>query len=194
MPFNVTGVVHHWAMIDGRSSDSAYASPVYLGTSEVCPKVKLRRLYSDVRNDIAGEQSPAQKTRQGLHAMVASLMNYFNHPVASALKAPNLVLDPLPGIESSWSRGTLSFGVDTFQLWLVFENYWNGTTFKTDGLLPGYYFPRVQLLDYDEDSIGTRDEKALFMFQAFPRRNSDHSWTTYGQAETDFPATVRVPQ
>jgi hypothetical protein len=196
--YHVTGPVHHYV----RSP--AYPSRIYyLGTAETTPRVELRPSYRDIMNDVAGRTLPGQRTFDGEAAMVGTVLTRFSKEAYAAILSAGVTL--APGQEGRYSRGSLVFGVKTFELWLSFENYWN-ETYRTAGQTPGYYFPQAMLAAHTRDTLGTEGEKLLCAFDCQPYwlpqsslngvSGTERSWLLYSTDDNtvDFPADVRVPQ
>jgi hypothetical protein len=177
----------------------------YLGTAEVTPQVQATRYVSPGMNDTAGKTLPMQKTNDGEDARIVSLFTRYSKPVYNLLRT-NLLM-PAPGFETRWARGGLVYGQMTFELWLVFEQFFNplGTT---AGLEPGFYFPQVELRQHNLEKGGTQVEGKLMVFDAsgywIPQASSqavagnERGWVLYSQNPADFPITgtdrVDIPQ
>lgn len=197
--YHVTGPVHHYVRTP-TSTDI-----FYLGTAETTPRVELRPAYRDIMNDIAGRTLPAQRTKDGESAVVGTVLTRYSKAAYGRLCAvgsqiPNLTL--APGWEGRKSRGALVFGQLTWELWLVFQNYWDD--FATPGLEPGYYFPQVMYAAHTRDTLGTEGEKLLNVFDCQPYwepqasanavQGTERSFMCYRTDEDAFPPAVQVPQ
>lgn len=207
--YHVTGPVHHYLR-----SPAAPNQIFYLGTAETTPRVELRPAYQDVMNDIAGRSLPAQRTFDGESAMIGTVLTRFSKSAyAWALQAGVMIA---PGFEGRFSRGSLVYntrvpgGLSTarntarsFELWLVFENYWN-PAYQSPNQTPGYYFPQCVFAQHVRDTLGTAAEKMLLAIDAQPYwmpqqsianvSGTERAWLLYSTAEADFPVDVRVPQ
>lgn len=199
--YHVTGPVHHFVR--------AYtgADVYYLGTAETTPRVELRPAYRDIMNDIAGRTLPAQRTKDGESAMVGTVLTRYSKTAYDALcnvgsNRANGRLTIAPGWEGRVSRGALVFGQLTWELWLVFQNYFDD--FATPNLEPGYYFPQCMFAAHTRDTLGAEGEKLLLAFDAQPYwepqtsinsiQGTQRSWMLYSKSVDYFPAAVRVPQ
>lgn len=196
---HTTGTIFHFVQ--------PYSGGIYfLGTAEITPQVQMRRYVQNVMNDEAGKTLPIQKTFDGEAATVATTFTRFSKSAYNLLKTD--ALQPVAGQETRWSRGGLVYGQKTFELWLIYDQFFNpaGTT---AGLEIGYYFPQVELLNHDTPSAGTQVEKKLLVFDCTPYRipqashtavdasKNERGFMLYSQDNantTYFPADVRVPQ
>ncbi len=199
---HVTGPVHHYVRVAG-STDTIF----YLGTCEVTPQMQRRLYKSDVKNDIAGNQLPFQRTFDGEAATVSTLLNRFSKDAWTEILLAGFASGntPLVGSESRWSRGHLVYGQSTFELWQVYDNFLNPFGASAN-LEIGWYWPQVELLEHNTLAAGTRDEKLLLVFDCtpywIPQTNyytinanaNERGWILYSNAQADFPADVRVPQ
>lgn len=199
---HVTGPVQHFIRAGGASGQI-----YFLGTCEVTPQMQRRKYKSDVKNDIAGNQLPFQRTYDGEAAMVSALLNRYSKDawteiLLAGLSSGNVIN---PGNETRWSRGHLVFGQSTFELWQVYDNFFNPMG-SSANLEIGWYWPQVELLDHNTIAAGTRDEKLLLVFDCtpywIPQANhyavnsslNERGWVLYTNDPFDFPADVRVPQ
>lgn len=197
---HVTGPVHTWVQVPGDQIR-------YLGTCEVTPQVQLISYAQDAMNDLAGKTLPFQRTDDGSEAVLAMMVNYFSKSAVAAIKASGVAAgrQVRPGVETRWSRGGVKFGVTTFGLWHVFDNYFNpgGTTV---GLEIGYYYPQCEWVNLDVSKMGTQVQSQLVVVHArpqfLPQANpfavnasaNERGWVLYSNVPSDFPADVRIPQ
>lgn len=194
--YHVTGAVHHFLR-----SPASPSNIYYLGTAETTPRVELRPAYRDIMNDIAGRTLPGQRTFDGEAAMIGTVLTRFSKEAYAWILQAGVTI--APGFEGRYSRGSLVFGVKTFELWLVFENYWN-PLYRTPNQTPGYYFPQCMLAAHTRDTLGTEGEKLLLAIDAQPYwlpqqsinavQGNERSWLLHSTAEADFPVGVQVPQ
>jgi len=209
--FHVTGPVHHyvrfpdWSVAVGATSDIQY-----LGTCEVQPRVQITYAKLPVMNDIAGRTLPAQKKDDGQTATIAALINRMSQDVLWNLRASELVKNA--GRQGRFARGQLMYGIKTFELWQVFENYLDVDTRALYPDLPiGYYWPQVEWAVL-EDAPGNSDQKVLCQWEATPMFTGlpamvgttsanqvvagTREWLLFSQSDdlTTFPLDVRVPQ
>lgn len=194
--YHVTGPVHHYYRKPG-------GAVVYLGTAETQPRMSVTHVRRPIINDVAGPDVPAQKKDGGRVAAVSVLFNRFSHWAVADLKPP--------GQQGRFNRGQLIYGVKSFQVWQVFENYLDAATRAMYPDLPiGYYWPQVDWAA-DEDTPGNIDQKVLFQWEASEQwtglptgvgtANGNvvaagaREWLLFSQADDAyFPASVRVPQ
>lgn len=196
--FNVTGAVHHYIRVLGGRIK-------YLGTAEVTPKVHFDVKWRDAFNDMAGKELPAQRTKQGRMGVIGVLLNRYSKDtwgdILLAGEAAGTQIDY--GQEGRFSRGSLAFGNESFELWQVFENS-TSPDFRQENMELGYYWPQVLVGGEDRDTLGTEVEKLLLVFEAYPyfipQANSnvvtgtERSWLLFSMDDSDFPAEVLVPQ
>lgn len=198
--FHVTGPVHQFVRTPGTGG-----AALYLGTSEVTPKVDVKPMVGDVFNDIGGRAIPMQKTDQGEMAVVGTLLNRYSQGTMNTILARGAKIKK--GQRTRGSKGSLLFGVADFELWLVFENampFAPGAGNRVNGLELGYYFPRAIIGGQTDDALGTDVRKALMVFECYeymlPQasatavQGNERSWLLYSTVDADFPADVRVPQ
>jgi len=192
--FHVTGAVHHYIQYTGL------ADPIYLGTAESTPQIKLIDTSKPVMNDITGPTLPAQKVETGEMAQVAVAFNRFSYATRTLL-----VTRAGPGRRGRFSRGLLRYGRTTFAMWQVFENATDATVRALyPGLPLGFYWPQVELLTKDSPRIGNQDELWVAGFECQPYHTpqaqanavaaGEREFFLYGQADALFPAAVLVPQ
>lgn len=202
---HVTGPVHHFI----RAENAFDASIFFLGTCEVTPQMARRKYKSDVKNTIAGNALPFQRTYDGEAAKVSVLLNRFSKDAWATILEADFVKGntPLAGTESRWSRGHLVYGQSTFELWQVYDNFFNPFGTST-GLEIGWYWPQVELLDHNTVAAGTLDEKLMLVFDCTPKRIpqaspdevraglNERGWKLYSNLNdlTNFPNEVRTPQ
>ncbi len=192
--YHVTGAVHHYV------SWAGLAAPIYLGTCESTPQIKLIDTSKPVMNDITGPTLPAQKVETGEMAMIGCAFNRFSYSSRTSL-----TLRAGPGRRGRFSRGLLRFGRTTFELWQVFENALDAGVRAVYPNLPlGYYWPQVELLSKDSPRIGNQDELWVASFEAQPYHvpqanpsavvGGEREFFLYSQADASFPTAVLVPQ
>ena len=197
---NVTGPVHHY--VRTLNSTNIY----YLGTAEVTPQMRRRTYKTDVKNDIAANQLPFQRTYDGEAATLGVLLTRYAKLTEAAIDLrtnPLTLLQSARGRDSRWSRGSLIYGQWTFELWQVFENFSNPVV-ATPGLEIGWYWPQVELLDHDQEESGTRAQKLQYVFDCTPKWTGqlsatvvapgEREWLLYSTDPLLFPTDVQVPQ
>lgn len=194
--YHVTGPVHHYVRLPGD------ALPYYLGTCETQPRVAITHVRRPIMNDVAGPDIPAQKKDGGHGATLSVLLNRFSQGTFAYLRPA--------GLQGRFSRGQLIYGVKTFELWQVFENYLDATVRAQYPDLPiGYYWPQVDWTE-TEDMPGNIDQKVLCQWEASAQWTGlangvglananqvvagNRRWLLYSQNVADFPAAVLVPQ
>lgn len=185
----VSGAVHHYVK-------TYYGTTWYLGTAEVTPQVQVAKYRQLVHNDIAGKTLPIQKTYDGEAAQVSVLLTRFSELAYDAILNSGFAagLTPVAGSESRWSRGALSYGQEDFQLWQVFENFFNPVP---QGVEIGRYWPRVTLESHDYVALGTQAKKLMLVFDCQPLwlPYTTRGWMLYDwQDNANFPNDVRTPQ
>ncbi len=195
--FHVTGPVHHFAAVgNGAGQSTTY----YLGTAESQPRVSYEFPTRKFMNDIAGTSLPMQEKDDGQIANIGVLLNRFSKTALSSI---------IPtGRMGRWSRGTVIYGIQTFYLWQVYENYLDPATRALyPGLEIGRFWPQVRVAAL-EDVPGNTDQKAMVQFQASNQWNRGaaydtgagvpgfRDWTLYSTSDdlVTFPAAVRIPQ
>lgn len=199
---HVTGPVQHFV----RATTSTTSEIWFLGTAEVTPQMQRRRYRQNVMNDLAGKTLPFQKTYDGEAATVSTLLTRFSKSAWTAIldagRTRSLLGGPV-GTESRWSRGAPVYGQMTFELWQVYDNYFNPAGATLD-LEIGWYWPQVELVQHDTVAAGTQAEKLLLVMDCTPFwipqastssiSGNERGWVLYSNDEADFPAAVRVPQ
>jgi len=198
--YRTTGAVHHFVKTPGDPTNT-----YYLGTCEVQPVVQFYKMRAPVKNDLAGDALPAQKTHQGEMATLGLQFTRWSLDAYDTIlncRGTGNGLNILAGWEGRFSRGSLVFGSDTFQLWQVFDNALNAV-FRGD--LPlGWYWPQVEIVQHAPVKLGTREYQLLLMLEANPKyvpqasmnqiQANERSWFLYSTQDADFPAAVQVPQ
>lgn len=198
---HVTGPVHHYIRLPCHDSEI-----YYLGTAEVTPQIELQRMRKDVFNDLGGRMVPFQRTNQGQIGALAIMFNRFSKSAVALIRTGCSIGESGLAFEDGWetrhARGSLVFGQTTIELWQVFDNF--GTAFATPGLEIGWYWPVVDVEKLGSPTIGTEDEKLLFVATAFPYwtapaslhsvQSTDRSFQLYSKNPLLFPAAVLVPQ
>lgn len=191
--FQVTGCVHHYIGYDGLS-------PQYLGTAEATPQVRKVKTSKPVMNDITGPVLPAQKVNTGEMAVIATPFSRWSRQTVNYL----LLRSGLPR-QGRFSRGILKYGINTFQLWMVFENALNTVVRSLyPGLELGFYFPQVELIEENLPRMGNTDQLWVPTFEAQPYftpqanptlvASGEREFWLYAQDDASFPADVLVPQ
>lgn len=191
--FHVTGAVHHYVRYLGIST------PIFLGTCEATPAIRFQEMSKDVMNDIFGPRLPGQRVEAGEIATISAPLNRFSK---SSLQAMLGVI--APARRTRYSRGQLVFGRNTFELWQVFENYYNGLVSSYPGLEPGYYWPQVHLVAKDLPRLGNQDQLYVLNCEAHPKwiaqanatvvAAGEREFQLFSSAPADFPVEVQVPQ
>jgi hypothetical protein len=215
--FHVTGAIHSYVRtpLSAQSGNDTY----YLGAHLSDLDGRLYFARAEVKNSRAGVALPAQKTRQGQKADIVLPLTYYSEPALQAMLAPSGSdtaagavnnLNVRRGWEGRFSRGALADGLDTFELWLVYERQTNANT--RNATLPiGMYFPLVELLKHSPEKCGPQETVMMVMLEARPKWIPQASYTTVADNErthflyadplptdsdvaTYFPTAVRVPQ
>lgn len=192
--FHITGAVHHYVQYVG------IPTPIYLGTCESTPAINFQELTKDVKNDVFGPLLPGQRVEGGEMATISAALNRFSKGTLQAMLA---VIGPAR--RTRYSRGQYVFGRNTFQLWQVFENYWDSSIRALyPNLEPGYYWPQVQLVQKQLPRMGNQDQLYVLNAEAHPYWTPQADATTvaagerefrlYSVTAADFPAAVQVPQ
>lgn len=196
---HVTGAVYHFVRCP------PYDTIYFLGTAEVTPTVQNHRHSTEVMNDIAGRSLPMQKIKGGESSTIGVLLNRFSKSAYDAVITSDATgeIRRTNGRDGRFSRGAPVFGIETFELWQVFENYLNAA-FRGVGMKPGLYFPQVELVNHDRVALGTEAEKLLLVLDAQPYwtpqssansvSSGEREWFLYSDDPDDFPAGVLVPQ
>lgn len=73
---HITGAIHHW--VRTRESLRAGQDPVYLGTAEISPQLRVFQHYSDSPFPVAGQTLPYQRKDDGQSASIAVLLTRFS--------------------------------------------------------------------------------------------------------------------
>lgn len=192
--FHVTGAVHHYVNWSGL------AEPLYLGTAESTPQIRLQEVSKPVMNDITGPGLPAQKVEGGEMATIGVAFNRFSQTTRNSV----LARAGLPR-RTRWSRGLLKFGRVTLSLYQVFENATDAAVRALyPGLPMGFYWPQCELIVKELPRIGNQDELWVATFEAqpyfVPQANAttvaagEREFFLYAQDDASFPAAVLVPQ
>lgn len=195
--FKVTGPVHHF--ITGPANAAGNVT-YYLGTAEVQPVVNWQPQMLPFHNDAWSRSIPAQYKDDGEMATVAVTLNYFSGRALDYLGA----LSGSAGRQGRFSRGLPIFGRKSFQLWQLFENYLDPTArAQYPDLVIGYYWPQVRWMGL-EDAPGNQDQKKHCSWECTALRTpqastsavvaGEREFLLYSTNESDFPASVRVPQ
>lgn len=192
--FHVTGAVQHFIRYPG------IGTPIFLGTCEATPAVRFQEMTKDVMNDIFGPRLPGQRVEGGEIATISAPLNRFSKQSLQALLAA-----VAPQRRNRYSRGQLVFGRNTFELWQVFENYWDVTVRALyPNMEPGFYWPQVQLMVKDLPRLGNQDQLYVLNCEAHPKwvpqadptvvAAGEREFFLYSTNSADFPAAVQVPQ
>lgn len=206
--YHVTGPVHHYVRVPDPYNLGSQNAIEYLGTCEVQPRVQVTYAKVPIMNDIAGRSLPAQKKDDGQSATIAALLNRFSQNTLYNLRAADLVYGA--GRQGRFARGLLMYGVKTFELWQVFENYLDPDTRAQYPDLPiGYYWPQVEWVAL-EDVPGNSDQKIVCQWEASAEftglptgvgnsptvQSGTREWVLFSQTDnlTVFPNEVRQPQ
>jgi len=206
--YHVTGPVHHYVRIPDPYGQGSQGAILYLGTCEVQPRVQISYAKVPIMNDIAGRTLPAQKKDDGQSATIAALLNRFSQDTLYEARSADLFYGA--GRQGRFARGTLMYGVKTFELWQVFENYLDVDTRAMFPDLPiGYYWPQVEWVAL-EDVPGNSDQKVLCQWEASALWTGlpdgigtsatvaagTREWMLFSQVDdlARFPADVRIPQ
>lgn len=214
--FHVTGAVHAYIRTPGFIGSAIDIH--FLGSCEVHPDVRITQLRAEVKNSRAGIALPAQKTRQGQKADITLPLSYYSAIALNLATTPHQGpsgftanhLNVRRGWEGRFSRGTLTDGLDTFEMWLVFERQTNANTLN-DTLPIGWYFPQVELLQHAPVKCGPQETVMMVVLEARPRwvaqtahnevKPNERTHQLYvdplpGAVDvlTYFPAAVLVPQ
>lgn len=201
--YHITGPVHHYYRRPARFVGDPFGNTIYyLGTAETQPRMGITHIRRPIINDVAGPDVPAQKKDGGRVASVSVLFNRFSHWAADDLTPP--------GQAGRFSRGLLVYGVKTFEVWQVFENWLDVDVRAQFPDLPiGFYWPQVDWTA-QEETPGNIDEKRLFQWEASEQWTGmptgvgvnspnvvpagSREWLLFSQNPAAFPADVRVPQ
>lgn len=217
--FHLTGAIQ--CFVRTPASIAASSNDTYfLGTCEVQPDVRITQLRAEVKNSNFGIALPGQKTRQGQKADIVLPLSYFSYSALNALLTPSgsstsagdtiNTLQVKRGWEGRFSRGALTDGVDTFELWLVFERQTNANV-RNSTMPIGWFFPQVEMLVHNPVKCGPQEVVMMLVLEARPKRIAQVSHTAVGTNErthqlyvdplpgdsdvsTYFPASVLVPQ
>lgn len=204
---NITGPVQHFVRATGSGDTGIY----FLGTAEVTPQMQRRRYRQNVMNDLAGKTLPFQKTYDGEAATVSTLLTRFSKLAWELILVagydagmiPDFNGAPYSGSETRWSRGQAVYGAMTFEVWQVYDNFFNPAGASANMEI-GWYWPQVELLQHDTVAAGTQAEKLLLVFDCTPKfipqassqtvTGNERGWTLYTNSPADFPDAVRTPQ
>lgn len=198
----VTGPVHHFVQITtpyiAASTTAAGAGSVfYLGTAEVQPQIKVKKVAIPVKNDIMGRLLPVQQVYQGQMGQIGVALNRFSLRALNEIKVLGGTGGVYKGRDYYNSVGMLEFGNLTFRLWQVngFYNFGTPVTGVSE-IPPGRYWPNVRLDDEDDQKIGTIDWTKLLVMTAYKLPTCTTGlWdgVLYSEEPADFPTEVRTP-
>jgi hypothetical protein len=199
---HVTGPVQTFIRATTSYNDGIF----FLGTCEVTPQMQRRKYKANVPNEIAGSGSlPFQKTYDGEAATLALALSRFSKTAWGTLLEAGAAdgFIPVAGSEGRWARGTPVYGEMTFEVWQVFENFFNPAG-ATENLEIGWYWPQVELVNHDTVKAGAQNEVLMLVLdctpywipQADPTRvtGDERTWFLYSNDPDDFPDDVTVPQ
>jgi hypothetical protein len=199
----VTGPVHHFVQIVtpfiGASTTAAGAGSIfYLGTAEVQPQIKVKKVAIPVKNDIGGRLLPSQNVYQGQMGQIGVALNRFSLRALNEIKVVGGTGGIYKGRDYYNAVGALEFDKYTFRLWQV-NGFYNWVTPVVSGateIPPGRYWPNVRLDDEDDQKIGTIDWTKLLVMTAYKLPTcSSGLWdgVLYSEEAADFPAGVQTP-
>lgn len=183
-----TGPAHIFVGFPARvtRSGATGASISYLGTCAQKPRIKIRKTYKDVPNDLFGDV-PMDKSYKGQDAFVGLDLTRWNEPVAQRI-------DALPGT----TRGTEAYGdigtlmvheYATVVLYIQFP-YASKAAFNLGGMPVGYRFPCAVKMDLEIEP-GTDAKVKHYMFhciRAFSLQGNNIAHILYDHNMTGLPA------
>lgn len=200
----VTGPVHHFVQIVtpfisvGTTTTAAGAGSIfYLGTAEVQPQIKVKKVAIPVKNDLGGRLLPSQNVYQGQMGQIGVAFNRFSLRALNEIKAVGGLAGVYKGVDYYNAVGALEFDKYTFRLWQVngFYNFGTPVTGAAE-IPPGRYWPNVRLDDEADQKIGTIDWTKLLVMTAYKLPSCTtglYSGILYSEEIADFPSDVRVP-
>lgn len=200
----VTGPIHHFVQVVnpfisvGTTTTAAGAGSIfYLGTAEVQPQIKVKKVRIPVKNDIGGRLLPTQSIYQGQMGQIGVALNRFSLRALNEIKATGGYAGIYKGVDYFNSVGALEFANTSFRLWQV-NGFYNWSTPATGAaeIPPGKYWPNVVIADEDDAKIGTIDWTKLLIFEAYKLLGCTtglYSGVLYSEEVADFPSDVRTP-
>jgi len=159
----------------GYLSSGTYS---FLGTAQRPPRVRTRRGWVPVYNDLGGTQVPFDLLFAGQEAFIIADMNRFKMAVMQAISSmPNT--DGIAGLNTAGDIGTLMQAEGAaFALVLVFPYAVLKPAMRAAGLPGGLTFPCAVLEGPDDLEVGTVNMKKNLIFHCIPGYNPANGSTT----------------
>lgn len=198
----VTGPVHHFVQvvtpyIGGGTTAAGAGSIFYLGTAEVQPQIKVKKVAIPVKNDIGGRLLPSNNVYQGQMGQIGVALNRLSLRALNEIKVVGGTAGVFKGRDYYNAVGALEFDKYTFRLWQVNGFYnWASPVTGASEIPPGRYWPNVRLDDEDDQKIGTIDWTKLLVMTAYKLPICGSGlWdgVLYSEEVADFPTDVRTP-
>jgi hypothetical protein len=145
------------------SSPGQLATPVWLGTSERAPRIRIYHTYKDIFNDIGGRKVPFDKQWQGDYAVITAVLNRFDYAIYNEL-ATIIQGNSTPGAQAPNVLGSILGQEGLYQQLYVKFPYQALSAFAA--LPPGYRFPGASFEGPDDFVIGLEDQKIAVMWVA----------------------------
>lgn len=184
----VTGPVHIYVGTGGAPprNPASPGTPVYLGSAEVAPRIRLNPQWVPVNNDAAGARLPYDVIWSGEDGTISGALTVWNWAVyAACRRRPNNA--GTIGFNAVGDVGTLMVTEGmAYPLWLHFPYF---TKFSGAGMPAGRRFLACWLLGPDEEEPGTGVNRVHFTFQAHRWYDpSTGTFTLYDENMSGIPA------
>lgn len=170
----VSGPVHMYVGTSAAPPNNPFAGggPVYLGTCESAPRIRLNPQFEPLMNDIGGSRLPYDYLYEDMDGMVFGDLTVWNYPVLSQLLSRPNWLKAAPGVGAFGDIGSLMATEGfTYNLWLQFP-FFAKAAMAGAGLPAGYHFLSAFLFGPDEIDPGTKANKIHVQFQCMRALNT----------------------
>jgi hypothetical protein len=164
--FHVTGPVWHYVVFPYTPTVAEF-----LGTSEVAPRVRIKRAYKPVMNDIGGQLMPLERIYQGQECQIVTALDRYDEAVyAKIAAAPRSNLGPVAvprGTNGFYDTGALvqqNSGYFTLILQFPFASTINQPV--GNGMPLVYNFPICVPEQDDFNSLGTAERQTYLAITA----------------------------
>lgn len=131
-------------------------TPILLGTGMRGPRIRIRRAYSKVFNDITGPEIPYDDIWSGEEGRIFFDLTRWNESVYTMI-AQRPRAGATLGAEPAFTRGTLmtTEGMN-WPMYLRFPNFDSHPYYAKNGGVAGYRFLSCKLVDDDDFETGTQ--------------------------------------
>ena len=153
----------------------ANGAPLYLGTTEHTPRIRVRPGWSPVFNDIAGGVIPYDMVYEGEEAFISGDWNRYNEQTLSIMQARprHNATGSVRGVNIAGDIGTLMLTEGQAYAMYLYFPYSSKPAYVAAGMPAGYHFYAVFLEGPDDmDRLGTIDRINRLQWHALRVFNS----------------------